>query len=180
MATFSDDFFLDIDPDDDEDIPSNVPREIRPVESKNKRKRPDNLSERLERGDMDASISRQKLEHLYNRVAEHLSPEQRRYTKKVINGTAGVDPMLEMEILVRQLSLIFTTVSIKAFDEEKVTRDFAAFADSFRQAVKDLNDFVKEAKEEANQEQNVNALSVADRQREISKLDKLLEVSGNK
>lgn len=178
MSTFEDEFFFVEDPDE-EDIPSNVPREILPVDSKNIRRKPKNLSDELSSGPMPSQISRQKLERLYNRISEHLSPEQRRYTKKVINGTIGVDTMYEMEILVRQLSLIFTAVSLKAFEEERVTRDFAAFTDSYRQAIKDLNEFVKDAREAENEDQNVSALSVADRQREVAKLDRLLQVSGN-
>lgn len=179
MALFEDDFFFD--ENEEEEIPSNVPREITPIEPNNKRPKPKNISERLEheRVPVSSSITRQKLEKLYSRVSEHLSPEQRRYTKKVIEGKIGVDTMYEMEILVRQLSLIFSVVSMKAFEEERVTRDFAAFTDSFRQSIKDLNDFVREAKEEANQEQNVSALTIADHQRQVDKLDKLLKVSGN-
>lgn len=181
MAQVNDEFFFEIDPEDEEeDIPSNVPREILPSKPKrNGRKKPENISDQLNSGPKPSQISRQKLEQLYSKVSEYLSPEQRRYTKKVINGTIGVDTMYEMEILVRQLSLLFTTVSLKMFEEERVTRDFAAFTDSYRQAIKDLNDFVKEAKEAENEDQNVSALSVADRKREVEKLDRLLQVSGN-
>lgn len=179
MSRIEDDFFFELDPDEEEDIPSNVPREILPSEPKSKRTPPENISDRLKKNPTGSEISRQKLEQLYNRVSEHLSPEQRRYTRKVINGTIGVDPMLEMEILVRQLSLIFINVSMKMFDEDRVTRDYASFTDSYRQSIKDLNDFIRQAKEDEGQEKNVNALTVAERQKEVSKLDKLLQVHGS-
>jgi hypothetical protein len=86
----------------------------------------------------ESSLTLDKMRQLYARVKPFLSEEQKRYTEGVIEGSVDVDPMLEMRMLVRQMSLIFSEAAVWHLMEGKVSRDFASFANNFRMAITDL------------------------------------------
>jgi len=87
----------------------------------------------------ESALTLDKMRQLYARVKPFLSDEQKRYTEGVIEGTVDVDPMLEMRMLVRQMSLIFSEAAAWYLMEGKGPgRDFASFANNFRMAITDL------------------------------------------
>ncbi len=181
MSIFEDEFFFDADlPDEEEEgTPSNVPEAIIPLEKPAKKKeKPLNISKQSSRDANPSLVSRQKLEQFYNRISPYISPEQRKYTKQVIRGEINVDTKYEMEILIRQFSLLISEVMPVFMEEKRVSRDLAATADSLRQMLKDLRDFEKDDAEAAKQETNIQSLEVADQQRRVQRLNQLLEVHG--
>lgn len=86
----------------------------------------------------ESLLTLDKLRTLYTRVKPILAEDQRRYVEGVIDGSIDVDPMLEMRILVRQMSVIFSEAAMWHLAEGKVSRDFASFANNLRMAITDL------------------------------------------
>lgn len=88
--------------------------------------------------------TQKQLETLYNRVKPYLTEEHQDYVKKVMKGSASVDVKLEMQLLVRQLSILFSEASIWYFEEKRISSDLAKFADTLRMAIKELNDIERQ------------------------------------
>lgn len=88
--------------------------------------------------------TQKQLESLYNRVKPYLTEEHQDYVKKIMKGSAKVDVRLEMQLLVRQLSILFSEASIWYFEEKRVSSDLAKFADTLRMAIKELNDIERQ------------------------------------
>lgn len=119
-------------------------------------------------------LTKDKLEELYNRTYDFMSNEQRRYIKGVINGTKDVDPVREMELLLRQCSILFSEALIWHLDNKKVSRDLAQFADTIRAASKDLFDIRRKQKELDEAEGGASTVQLQDRERATALLDGLL------
>lgn len=82
----------------------------------------------------------EKLQELFNRFEPYLTTEQKKYVKGVIAGEQDLDCFYEMELLVRQMSLLFQESATWFFGQGKVSQDLAKFADGLRMAIKDLHD----------------------------------------
>jgi hypothetical protein len=91
-----------------------------------------------------------QLESLYNRVKPYLTGEQQEYVKKVMKGDIDVDVRYEMQLLVRQLSILFSEAAIWYWNEGRISADLAKFADTLRMSIKELNDIERQR---ANDEQ---------------------------
>lgn len=148
-----------------------TPDEAKP---KDKDKAPPTWRQKANRSADASLLSKQKLEKLYDRVQPYLSNEQRRYTKAVLNGTANVDTTKELELLVRQCSLLFSEASVVFMNEKRVSRDLASFADSYRMAVKDLAELRRIERADQEKTEEVGTMSAADRERQKAKVDALL------
>lgn len=85
-----------------------------------------------------------QLESLYNRVKPYLTDEQQLYVKKVMRGDIDVDVRYEMQLLVRQLSILFSEAAIWYWNEQRISGDLAKFADTLRMAIKELNDIERQ------------------------------------
>jgi hypothetical protein len=85
-----------------------------------------------------------QLETLYNRVKPYLTGEQQEYVKKVMKGDIDVDVRYEMQLLVRQLSILFSEAAIWYWNEQRISGDLAKFADTLRMAIKELNDIERQ------------------------------------
>lgn len=85
-----------------------------------------------------------QLETLYNRVKPYLTGEQQDYVKRVMKGEIDVDVRYEMQLLVRQLSILFSEAAIWYWNEKRVSGDLAKFADTLRMAIKELNDIERQ------------------------------------
>lgn len=181
MSVFEDEFLFEIDPDDDDEqgFP-NIPQEMIPLDepekpkTKPKNKRPVNISHETRRDPSPSMLSRQKLESLYRRVSPLMSQEQKKYTEKVIKGQISVDPHYEMELLVRQFSILLQEVFPVFIDEKRVSRDFAATTDSFRQALKDLNDFNRLKAEDEQKDSAADVINVSDQQKARDRMRAIL------
>lgn len=92
----------------------------------------------------ESLLTAKQLEQLYNRVKPYLTEEQRTYVKKVMSGTADVDPQRELQLLVRQLSILFSEAAIWYWNEKRISADLAKFADTLRMAIKELNDIERQ------------------------------------
>lgn len=97
----------------------------------------------------ESLLTAKQLEHLYNRVKPYLTEDQRTYVKKVMNGTADVDPRHELQLLVRQLSILFSEAAIWYWNEKRISADLAKFADTLRMAIKELNDIERQRSADA-------------------------------
>ena len=137
----ADDFFDFL--DEDEEPQENLPkRRGRPRGSKNKPK--------------ESLVTKDRLEALYNRVQPYLNPEQKKYVQGVLEGTSQVDPLYEMQLLVRQMSLMFGEAAIAYWEQKRVDQNIAKFADSLRMGIKDLHEIEKEASEAAKKQQDTD------------------------
>lgn len=92
----------------------------------------------------ESLLTAKQLEQLYNRVKPYLTDEQRSYVKKVMLGQTDVDVRHEMQLLVRQLSILFSEASIVYFNEKRIDEKLAKFADTLRMAIKELNDLERQ------------------------------------
>jgi hypothetical protein len=123
-------------------------------------------------------LTTDKLEKLYNRVTPYLPLDERKYIRGVINGTQGVDPKREMELLVRQCSIIFSEASVYYWNEGKVSRDLAAFADTLRGAIKDLYDIQLKEQEINEKDDDIASIKAADRRKMEAQVNELLGIEG--
>lgn len=92
----------------------------------------------------DSLLTAKQLEQLYNRVKPYLTDDQRQYVKKVMQGTVDVDPRYELQLLVRQLSILFSEASIWYWNEKRISADLAKFADTLRMAIKELSEIERQ------------------------------------
>lgn len=97
----------------------------------------------------ESLLTAKQLEQLYNRVKPYLTEEQRSYVKKVMQGQTDVDVRHEMQLLVRQLSILFSEASIVYFNEKRIDEKLAKFADTLRMAIKELNDLERQRNADA-------------------------------
>lgn len=118
-------------------------------------------------------LTRDRLESLYNKVNPYLTPEQKRYTREILDGKREVDVHYEMQLLIRQLSIIFSEACIYFWNEKKVNRDLAMFADSLRQALKDLNEMNRQAAKEAEQNKEDDLVRITERGSALERLKAL-------
>lgn len=88
----------------------------------------------------ESLLTTKQLEQLYNRVKPYLTEEQQEYVKKVMQGEADVDPRYELQLLVRQLSILFSEASIWYWNEKRIDDKLAKFADTLRMAIRELNE----------------------------------------
>jgi len=151
---------------DDEELfeeaaPPGKKRAGRPAGSKNKPR--------------ESLLTTEKLEALYNRVKPYLPDDQRKYVEGVISGDNRVDPLLEMELLVRQMSIIFSEAGVWHFDNKRVSQDFGQFANSLRMSIKDLFDMrrhIDSQTQEANDDNDM--VPITKRGSTLERLDALL------
>jgi len=122
-------------------------------------------------------LTTDKLEKLYNRVTPYLPLDERKYIRGVINGTQGVDPKRELELLIRQCSIIFSEASVYYWNEGKVSRDLAAFADSLRGAIKDLYDIQLKEKEINEKDDDIATIKAAERKKMEAQVNELLGIT---
>lgn len=169
MSTHSPDegFFFE---EEDEELHGGTEQEKpkpRPRRRSGNRNRPkDNMS----------LLSKDKLEKLYNRVEPYLPLDYRKYIRGVVNGTQDVDPMREMELLVRQCSIIFSEASAYYWTEKKVTRDLAAFVDSLRGSIKDLHEMRRKEEELRASEGDMVDLRAEERRKMEAQINELLGI----
>lgn len=97
----------------------------------------------------ESLLTSRQLEQLYNRVKPYLTDEQQSYVKKVMQGETDVDPRSELQLLVRQLSILFSEASIWYWNEKRISADLAKFADTLRMAIKELNDMERQRSADA-------------------------------
>ena len=154
----SDDFFDFI---DDEEPEEKLPKKRgRPRGSKNVPK--------------EALVTKDRLEALYNRVQPYLTREQRKYIESVIDGSAQVDPQYEMQLLVRQMSIMFSEAAISYWEEKRVDQNIAKFSDSLRMAIKDLHDIERvEAERAKKQEEKDGLVPITERGSTLERLKAL-------
>lgn len=88
----------------------------------------------------ESLLTTKQLEQLYNRVKPYLTDEQQDYVKRVMQGEVDVDPRYELQLLVRQLSILFSEAAIWYWNEKRVSGDLAKFADTLRMAIRELNE----------------------------------------
>ena len=155
----------------EEDVLNPVEEEAKPARRRPGRPKGSRNKSEYERGHL---LTKDKLEELYNRTYDFMSNEQRRYIKGVINGTKDVDPVREMELLLRQCSILFSEALIWHLDNKKVSRDLAQFADTIRAASKDLFDIRRKQRELDEAQGDDTTIRIQDRQRATKMLDELL------
>lgn len=161
-ALVADDYFdyLDEDENPDEKLPKKVGR---PRGSKNRPK--------------EALVTKDRLEALYNRVQPYLTKEQRKYIEGVIDGSTQVDPQYELQLLIRQMSIMFSEAATAYWAEKRVDQNIAKFADSLRMAIKDLHDIDRIERERAQKQEAKDGLvPIADGG---SPLERLKTISGH-
>jgi hypothetical protein len=116
-----------------------------------------------------------KLEALYNRVKPFLPDDQRDYIEGVVSGDKDVDPLTEMKLLVRQMSILFSEAAVWHFDNKRVSQDFGNFANSLRMAVKDLYEMDKAEQAKADEQQgNDDLVRITERGTTLERLEALL------
>lgn len=148
---------------EDENPEENLPKKRgRPRGSKNRPK--------------ESLVTKDRLEALYNRVQPYLTREQRKYIEGVLSGTTSVDPKYEMQLLTRQMSILFSEAMIAYTEEKRVDQNIAKFGDSLRMAIKDLYEIEKVEREQAAKDTEKDGL-VPITQRGTS-LERLKAVSG--
>lgn len=108
--------------------------------TKRKRGRPPGARNKTQ----ESLTTAKQLETLYNRVKPYLTGEQQDYVKKVMRGDIDVDVRYEMQLLVRQLSILFSEAAIFYWNEQRISGDLAKFADTLRMAIKELNDIERQ------------------------------------
>lgn len=106
----------------------------------------------------DSILTSEKLQQLYNRFSPYLTDDQKDYIQGVIAGEQKVDTNYEMQLLVRQMSLLFQEAATWWFSQGKISQDLGKFADSLRMAIKDLHDMQVEADEKALKQQEHDGL----------------------
>lgn len=106
----------------------------------------------------EALVTKDRLEALYNRVQPYLTREQRKYIEGVINGSKQVDPQYELQLLIRQMSIMFSEAAVAYWEEKRVDQNIAKFADSLRMAIKDLHDIDRIERERAQKQEAVDGL----------------------
>lgn len=106
----------------------------------------------------ESLLTAKQLEQLYNRVKPYLNEEQQHYVKKVMQGKTEVDPRYELQLLVRQLSILFSEASIWYWNEKRISGDLAKFADTLRMAIRELNDIERQQKTDAERKANADDL----------------------
>ena len=121
-----------------------------------------------------AKVTEGHLKELYNRVQNHLTPEHRDYMEKVIKGKVEVDPVREMQLLVRYLALLAFAAAEWALEDRKVTQDLAKLLGEHRQALKDLEDMQRKRRDEAIKQADDDILIDATQK---STLESFLEVN---
>lgn len=121
-------------------------------------------------------LTLEKLESLYNRVKPYLPDDQRRYIEGVLSGEQDVNPLAEMKLLVRQMSILFSEASVWHFDNKRVTKEFADFANTLRAAIKDLNDLlIKDQEAQAKESDKTDDMvRVTERGAALERLEALL------
>lgn len=118
-------------------------------------------------------LTRDRLEKLYDKVNPYLTPEQKKYTREILDGKREVDVQYEMQLLVRQLSIIFSEAAIWFWNEKKVNRDLAMFADSLRQALKDLNEINRQVEDKQEKTKEDDLVRVTERGSTLERLKAL-------
>jgi hypothetical protein len=103
-----------------------------------------------------------------------MDKDQRAYIKGVINGSVKVDPIRELELLVRQCSLMFSEAAAWHFENKRVNRDIASFADTTRAAIKDLFELRRKQAEVDASLAVEDQYSVTQRQRSVELVEQLL------
>lgn len=106
----------------------------------------------------DSILTSEKLQQLYNRFSPYLTDDQKDYIQGVIAGEQQVDTNYEMQLLVRQMSLLFQEAATWWFSQGKISQDLGKFADSLRMAIKDLHDMQAQAEARALKQQESDGL----------------------
>lgn len=106
----------------------------------------------------DSILTAERLKQLYDRFSPYLTDGQKGYIQGVIDGTVEVDCVREMELLVRQMSLLFQEAATFYFQQGRVSQDLGKFADSLRMAIKDLGDLREDADEKSARKQEEDGL----------------------
>ena len=76
-------------------------------------------------------------EKMYERVKPILPADVREYLEKSMQGDVDFDGMLQMDLLLRQLSIYISSVVSWATDDGIISRDVAALIAEYRMGIKD-------------------------------------------
>jgi len=166
VPTVNDIFYIDDDDEEDiEDFPS--PAIVPPRKGPGRPKGGRTTSS-------GAKVTEGHLKELYYRVANHLTPEHRDYMNAVIKGKVEVDPVREMQLLVRYLAILAFAAAEWALEDRKVTQDLAKLLGEHRQALKDLEDMQRRRRDEAFKKQDDDILIDATQK---STLESFIEIN---
>lgn len=116
----------------------------------------------------------ERFENLLKSVEHMLSEEQLKYYKTAFNGREELDPIKEMELLLRLHGVYTMTIITEATGAKKPSKEVSDNVAQQRMGFKDLYD-MKRKKEEA-EEKRSESQSMVDptRQSEMGVLDRLL------
>ncbi len=104
----------------------------------------------------ESLLTLDKLRTLYTRVKPILPEDERKYVEGVLDGSIEVDPVLEMRILVRQMSVVFSEATVYYLAKGGVGRDYAAFGNNLRMAITDLYSIDQKERDRAKEAEKFN------------------------
>src|SRR5690606_1223588 len=81
-----------------------------------------------------------RVETIFKRMKPFMTREQMEYAEEIQNGRAGVDAVAEMELVIRQVTFVFSEVADEMWRSKRVTKEFTELINALRMSLKDFED----------------------------------------
>ena len=97
----------------------------------------------------DAVMTQDKLRTLYTRIEPILTADHKKYLKEVIDGKNRLDPIKEMELLLRYGSILLTEAFESSLQQRNYSnQNLSKLMGELRMGLKDLSDMQRKQREE--------------------------------
>lgn len=124
----------------------------------------------------ESILAKRQIAQLYHRFEPFLTENQKEYIQGIVDGKQEVDCLYELQLLVRQQSLLYQEASMYHFEKRTVTKELSDFGNSLRMSIKDLTDLQRYENEQKLKQQMKNDLvRVTDGGSALEGLEALIE-----
>lgn len=115
-----------------------------------------------------------RVEQLFKRMQPFMTREQKAYADDIQNGRADVDPLKELELIIRQATFVFSEAADEHWRARRISKELSEMINAIRMSLKDFEEIKRLREEKAEQQNTVEALDLEDKELERQKLEKLL------
>lgn len=123
----------------------------------------------------ESKTTERKLTQTYARLRPLLTSEQQDYFDESFAGKRSIDAEMELELVIKQATLVFSAMADQAWETGKAAREFPDMMNALRMSIKDLEDIRKARAEEFAKKHATDEQDDEDKARLKEHVDKLID-----
>lgn len=116
----------------------------------------------------------QRVTQLFKRMQPFMTRKQKAYADDIMNGRADVDPLEELQLIIRQATFVFSEAADEHWRSRRISKELSEMINAIRMSLKDYEEIKRAREEKVEQQQKVESLDLEDRAAEERKLEELL------